>query len=151
MRIVRARALAEFPTTVGAVALALPLPYLGFAVAYGCAARFACYLGDGLCTFDCADPITQVPFFLIIGALVGLLPAGVATTLLLVRPWQPTERRIVRVGVPIACLAAAVPAFALVFNSWGLLLGVLSLPLAAGLLVAFNLAVSPEWRAAVRR
>ena len=53
-----------------------------------------------------------------------------------------------RVTPLLATLLLAIPGFALVFSLGGIVLGLLSLPVAAAILIAMNVAILPEWRAA---
>jgi len=144
-RLVRSRALLEFPAVVAAVALGLGAVYLGASM--GCAAAVACYLRDGLCIQACVNPIPELPGLLVIGVVVGILPAIGATVLLLVQPSTSQGRRG-RVTPLLATLLLAIPGFALVFSLGGIVLGLLSLPIAAAFLIAMNVAILPEWRAA---
>ena len=144
--LVRTRALLEFPAVVAAVALGLGAVYVGTSM--GCAAAVSCYLRDGACFFVCANPVAELPRLLVLGVLIGVLPALGATILLLVQDVVEGGSRWRRVAPVLGALLLAIPGLALVFSIDGIVLGLLSLPIAAAFLIAMNVAILPEWRAA---
>jgi len=86
----------------------------------GCAAAVSCYLRDGACFFVCANPVAELPRLLVLGVLIGVLPALGATILLLVQDVVEGGSRWRRVAPVLGALLLAIPGLALVFSIDGI-------------------------------